>query len=147
MLNLRQSTFSVAGYINNFELMQHCVLVEDPSLTIARFIQGLCTDLQTEVTFSSAYTIDEAYHKPFDVQKLDGLYHMHPCTPSKAPYQVVESSLCASNSKCPDSLIRSNPALSASASNRSSLNQTPNVSVPVVAGEVFRLLSALIPSP
>ena len=65
----------MSDYINSFEeLTQHCDLLEDPSITIARFIRGLRTDLKTEVTLFAPYTLDEAYHKALEVEKLDKLY-------------------------------------------------------------------------
>jgi len=87
MLDLKQSTSSVSDYINSFEeLTQRCDLLEDPSITIARFVRGLRTDLKREVTLSAPYTVDEAYHKALEVEKLDKLYPVRRAAPSsRAP--------------------------------------------------------------
>jgi len=91
MLDLRQSTSSVSDYINSFEeLTQRCNLLEDASFTIARFIRGLQTDLKREVSLSTPYTLDEAYYKTLEVEKLDKLYRVRRAAPrSRAPAQSV----------------------------------------------------------
>jgi len=72
MLDLRQSSSCVSDYINTFEeLIQRCELVEDLSFTIARFIRGIRSDLKCDVTLSSPFTLDEAYHKALEVEKLN----------------------------------------------------------------------------
>ena len=72
MLDLRQSSLCVSDYINAFEaLIQRCELVEDPSFTIALFICGLRSDVKHDVTLSSPFTLDEAYHKALEVEKLN----------------------------------------------------------------------------
>ena len=72
MLDLRQSSSCVSDYINAFEeLIQRCELVEDLSFTIARFICRLRSDLKRDVTLSSPFTLDEAYHKALEVEKLN----------------------------------------------------------------------------
>jgi len=75
MLDLSQFTSSVSHYLNGFEgLSQRCNLLEDPSIPIARFIQGLQTDLKREVTLFAPCTLDEAYHKALEFEKLNKLY-------------------------------------------------------------------------
>ena len=72
MLDLQQSSSCMSDYINAFEeLIQRCELIEDPSFTIARFIRGLRPDLKRDVTLSSPFTLDEAYHKALEVEKLN----------------------------------------------------------------------------
>ena len=90
MIDLRQSTSSVSDYINSFEeLTQRCDLLEDPSITIARFIRGLWTDLKREVTLSVPYILDEAYHKALKVEKLDKLYPVRRLAPSSRPLPIL----------------------------------------------------------
>jgi len=76
----------------------------NPSITIAHFIRGLWNDLKREVTLSAPYTLDEAYHKALEVEKIDKLYPMRRAAPSsRAPAQSVprmnEFSVSASTSK------------------------------------------------
>ena len=85
-------------------MTQCCDLLENPSITIARFIWGLRTDLKREVTLSAPHTLDEAYHKALEAEKLDKLYPVRPTAPSsRAPVQSVpkmnEFSMSTSTSK------------------------------------------------
>jgi len=78
MLKLGQSTSSVSKYINSFNF------VEDPSITIARFIRGLKIDLKREVSLFAPYTLDQAYHKALKIEKLNKLCPVQ-CTLSSTP--------------------------------------------------------------
>lgn len=95
----------MCDYINSFEeLTQRCDLLEDPSITIARFIRGLRTDLKREVTLSAPYTLDEAYHKALEVEKLDKLYPVRRAaptsgTPAQSVLKMNEFSVSAPTSK------------------------------------------------
>ena len=93
MLDFRQSSSCVclSDYINVFkELIQRCELVEDPSFTTARFIRGLRSYLKRDVTLSSPFTLDEAYHKALEVEKLNKLVPMRRSTlPTRPPTQVA----------------------------------------------------------
>ena len=72
MLDLQQSNFCVSDYINALEdLIQCWELMEDLSITIAWFIRGLWRDLGQDVTFSSPFTLDTAYHKVLEVEILN----------------------------------------------------------------------------
>jgi len=105
MLDLRQSTSNVYDYVNSFEeLTKSCDLLEDPSITIVRFIRALRTDLKREVILSMPYTLDEAYYKTLEVEKLDKLYPVRraaPCsrTPAQSIPKMNEFSVSASTSK------------------------------------------------
>jgi len=89
------------------ELTQCCDLLEDPSITIVCFVQGLLTDRKRAVTLytlSIPYTLDETCHKALEVEKLDKLYLVRRSTSSsRTPAQSVpkmsESSVSASTSK------------------------------------------------
>ena len=91
MLNLRQSGSCLSDYINAVEdLIQRCELVEDPSLTIARFIRSLRPDLKRDVTLSSPFTLDEAYHKALEVENLNKPVLVRRATLlTKFPTQVI----------------------------------------------------------
>lgn len=105
MLDLRQSTSSVSDYINSFEeLTQCCDLLEDPSITIVCFVQGLLTYRKRVVALSIPCTLDETCHKALEVEKLDKLYPVRRSTSSsRTPAQFVpkmsESSVSASTCK------------------------------------------------
>ena len=99
---------------------------------MAWFIQGLQNNFQREVTLSSPYALDEAYHKGLEIEKLNGLYQVEPSTPSSMTPShstsiMIEFSVSTSNSKGLDSLTSSTPSLSASAPISSSPNSSSNV--------------------
>jgi len=55
-----------------------------------RFIRGLRTDLEIEVTLSTPHTLDEACHKALEVEKLDEFYPMRRAAPSsRDPTQSI----------------------------------------------------------
>ena len=67
MLDLRQSSSCVSNYINAFEeLIQCCELGSS--------YPWLWSDLKLDVTFSSRLTVEEAYHKAFEVENLISLF-------------------------------------------------------------------------
>ena len=79
-------------------------LVEDPSFTIVRFIRGLQPDLKRDVTLSSPFTLDEAYHKAFEIKKLNKpILVKRPTLPTRPLTQVASKapqfSASASNAK------------------------------------------------
>jgi len=131
MLNLQQSSSCVLDYINNFEeLIQRCELMEDPSITIPRFIHGLRPDLRQDVTLSSPFTLDEAYHKALEVEILNK--PMRPPTlPTRPPTQLAPKALqfsaSASNTKTFSLPVPSKPSLSSSATASASHNPADNV--------------------
>jgi len=121
MLDLRQYSSCVSDYINAFkELIQRCELVEDPSFTIARFIRGLRSDLKCDVTLSSPFIIDEAYHKALEVDKLNKPVPMRRSTlltrpPTQVAPKAPQISASASNART-SSLTASHLPLSTSTS-------------------------------
>ena len=110
----------MSNYINSFEeLIQRCELVEDPSFTIARFIPGLQPDLKHDLTLSSPFILDEAYHKALDVEKLNKPVPVRRPTFSTRPSIQVASKAAqflagASNAKAFSLPVSSNSPLSAS---------------------------------
>jgi len=93
MLDIRHSSSCVSDYINAFEeLNQRCGLVEDPSFTITRFICCLRYDFKRDVTLSSPFIRDEAYHKALKVEKLKPIPMRRSTLPTRPPTQVAPKS-------------------------------------------------------
>ena len=103
MLDLRQSSSCVSHYINAFEeLFQRYELLEGPYFTTARFIRGLRSDLKRDVTLSSPFTLDKAYHRALKVQKLNKHVSMRRSTfltrpPTRVAHKPPQVSASASN--------------------------------------------------
>jgi len=95
--------------------------MEDPSITIARFIRGLRPNFRQNVIFSSPFILDEAYRKALEVEILNKVVPMrHSTLPTRPPTQLVSKatqfSTSASNTKASSLPVSSKSTLSTSAS-------------------------------
>uniref|UniRef100_A0A5B7BML6 RNA-directed DNA polymerase n=1 Tax=Davidia involucrata TaxID=16924 RepID=A0A5B7BML6_DAVIN len=73
-MNLRQLSSSVTDYLARFEeLFMRCAIHEEPWVTISRFINGLRPEIKREVNLHSPDTLDEAFHKALELEKLHRL--------------------------------------------------------------------------
>lgn len=70
ILNLKQTSFSVIEYLNQFEkLILRWNLREKTYITVRRFINGLRKDIKPDVDYISPRTLEDAYHRALEMER------------------------------------------------------------------------------